>query len=210
MRLFFLCFICCISTVFAFKIPQDTLQGIQQKYGDAALARAKAWEALINDYHHVGELKKLRIVTNFFNQLKASPDEVVWKSRNYWASPLEFLAKGQGDCEDFAIAKYFTLYWLGVAPEKLYFVFVRSKKLSQPHMILAYYETPDADPLILDSQTAWILYASERTDLLPVYSFTDSNVWVNLKNGKKAKVMESKHFPLWENLLKKIEKEFHP
>ena len=38
---------------------------------------------------------------------------------DYWATPVESLRKGEADCEDYAIAKYFTLRQLGVADDKL-------------------------------------------------------------------------------------------
>lgn len=36
------------------------------------------------------------------------------RQTNNWKTPKEFLIDGEGVCEDFAIAKYFTLLELGI------------------------------------------------------------------------------------------------
>ncbi len=55
--------------------------------------------------------------------------------------PLEFLGSNAGDCEDFTIAKYFSLLELGVSDKKLRLVYVKTIELNQFHMVLAYYST---------------------------------------------------------------------
>ena len=46
-------------------------------------------------------------------------DDQHWHQADYWATPIETLASNGGDCEDFSIAKYFTLRELGVAEQCL-------------------------------------------------------------------------------------------
>ena len=49
------------------------------------------------------------------------------------------LARGEGDCEDFAIAKYFTARTLGVPDNKLRITYVYIKRRWKPneaHMVL--------------------------------------------------------------------------
>ncbi|MBL3278677.1 hypothetical protein ELP91_28930, partial [Klebsiella pneumoniae] len=77
----------------------------------------------------------------------------VWGQVDYWGSPLETLTKGQGDCEDYAIGKYFALMAAGVPSARMRLVYVRAQNggVIQAHMVLAYYPTPDAEPLILDN-----------------------------------------------------------
>src|SRR5690606_26911116 len=99
---------------------------------------------------------------------------VIWRQADYWATPLETLAKRAGDCEDFVIAKYFSLINIGVAPEKLRLIYVRARvggmgsSQSIAHMVLGYYATPHADPLVLDNLVGTIAPASQRRDLSPV------------------------------------------
>ncbi len=105
-----------------------------------------------------------------------------WGVEDYWASPLESLGKGAGDCEDYAIGKYFTLTTLGMPHAKLRMVYVRASIAGAPngyvaHMVLAYYPTPEAEPLVLDNLQPGIHLASERPDLLPVFSFNAEGLW---------------------------------
>ncbi|WP_269459990.1 transglutaminase-like cysteine peptidase [Vibrio rumoiensis] len=91
---------------------------------------------------------------------------------------MQFLNAGGGDCEDFSIAKYYTLRELGVDDEKLRLIYVKSLTLNQFHMVVAYYETPSSMPLILDNIDGEIKPASQRSDLVPVYSFNATNLWI--------------------------------
>jgi len=86
------------------------------------------------------------------------------------------LASNGADCEDFSIAKYFALKELGVPIERLRITYVKAVQLNQAHMVLAYYPAPKDEPLILDNLENGVRPASERTDLVPVYSFNDEDV----------------------------------
>lgn len=83
-----------------------------------------------------------------------------------------------------AIAKYYALLAAGVPVGKLRLVYVRatintrSGPAQQAHMVLAYYPSPTAEPLILDNLDGRIRTASRRSDLRPVYSFNSEAVWV--------------------------------
>lgn len=195
---------------FAFTLPETALNQAQQKYGPQAVERLIEWQNLINDNKNDGELHKLRVVTDFFRQLDSVSDEEMWHQVNYWATPVEFIGKGGGDCEDFAIAKYFTLKAMGVPVSKMRLIYVTSTKLKQPHMVLGYYEAPDADPLVLDNTTKWILYGSERPDLKPVYSFNGVSVWYVKGDGSQKKVTSVQQVSLWQDLIKKMQTEAIP
>lgn len=93
------------------------------------------------------------------------------------------LGKGAGDCEDYVIAKYFTLKQLGIPTDKLYFTYVKALKYNQAHMVLSYYETPKSIPLILDNINGKIKIATQRTDLLPVYSFNGDSLYLAKQEG---------------------------
>jgi hypothetical protein len=47
----------------------------------------------------------------------------------------------------------------------------------QPHMVLAYYAQPSAEPLILDNLIGDVRAASRRPDLVPVFSFNGEGLW---------------------------------
>jgi len=114
---------------------------------------------------------------------------------------VEMLSTNGGDCEDFSIAKYFTLLELGVPDERLRITYVKALELNQAHMVLAYYETPESEPLILDNLINKIRSASQRSDLLPVYSFNGNNLWMSKERGQgRAIVGGSQRINLWRDL----------
>ena len=124
---------------------------------------------------------------------------------DYWATPVEFLATDGGDCEDFAIAKYFTLRALGVPTDRMRITYVKAITLNQAHMVLAYYPSPGAEPLVLDNLIGEIKPASQRTDLVPVYSFNGDNLWVAREmRGQGQYVGSSSRIGLWRGLLERM------
>lgn len=130
------------------------------------------------------EPSRVAAVNDFYNhRLRYRDDIDAWGEIDYWASPLEALQQGSGDCEDFALAKYFTLVAMGLPPERLRLVYVRvvmgaaEGKAVQPHMVLAYYPHPQDDPLVLDNLVPQLHQAGDRTDLTPVFSFNADGLW---------------------------------
>jgi predicted transglutaminase-like cysteine proteinase len=151
-----------------------------RKQGTQALAGARALQAELMRAAEQDEEAKLQAVNQFFNRrILFREDTEVWGQIDYWASPLELLDKGQGDCEDFAIAKYFSLLALGVPVPKLRLVYVRAQLGGgvQAHMVLAYYAAATSEPLILDNLITEVRPASRRPDLAPVFSFNGEGLW---------------------------------
>ncbi len=153
----------------------------QRDYGVAGHARVRQWLDFMRGAQALPEQAKLRAVNQYFNHLPNVSDEDRWGRRDYWATPLELLGGNGGDCEDFVIAKYFSLRELGVADDKLQFAYVKAYLRAtgevQSHMVLAYYPTPGDEPYLLDSLTSSISTASKRTDLIPTYSFPANRLW---------------------------------
>lgn len=147
------------------------------------------------------DLDALQAVNSWFNsRIRFVDDQIHWKQADYWATPAETVASAGGDCEDFAIAKYFFLRELGVPMDRLRITYVRSLKLNQAHMVLAYYPSPDAEPFILDNLENRIRLASERTDLEPVYSFNDDEVRM-VQGGRRAQPSQIR---AWKSLLDRL------
>lgn len=172
---------------------------VTEQYGKRAGKRVAKWHKLIADNADQSEWGKLNRVNKFFNQIRWLDDRDHWKQRDYWATPLEMLATNGGDCEDYSIAKYFTLRELGIAEEKLRITYVIALDINQAHMVLAYYETPDAEPLILDNIKGRVLPASSRSDLHPVYSFNGDGLWMAQARGTELKKDNSKMVK-WQDL----------
>lgn len=170
-------------------------------------SRIDAWQRLLATQKQRSEQDKLNVVNRFFNkQLRYEEDIDLWHQEDYWATPIEALIKGAGDCEDYAIAKYFSLRRLGIASEKLQITYVKALRQNRAHMVLTYYSSPQAMPLVLDSLIDSIEPASQRTDLLPVYSFNAEGLWVKGAAGNK-KVGDTKRLSRWQDLLKKMQTE---
>ncbi|MCU1722262.1 MULTISPECIES: cysteine protease LapG [unclassified Pseudomonas] len=184
----------------------------QALYGPlgAGQQRIDAWQQLLATQKQLGDVERLEVVNQFFNrQLRYEEDIDLWHEVDYWATPIQSLIKGAGDCEDYAIAKYFSLRRLGIPAEKLRITYVKALRQNRAHMVLTYYSSPEAMPLVLDSLIDAIKPASQRTDLLPVYAFNGEGLWLTGAAGNK-KVGDTKRLSRWQDLLKKMQAEGFP
>ena len=189
-----------MSMVFAFELSDKVLNFIEKKYGPTARERLEIWQDIANSPTSLSTTEKLNKVNQFFNRTHFKSDWQHWGKEDYWATPVEMLATNGGDCEDYSIAKYFTLKTMGVSVEKLRITYVKAIRLNQAHMILAYYETPDAEPLILDNLIGEIRPASKRPDLVPVYSFNGDGLWLSKQRGQGKKIGDSDKLTRWVDL----------
>ncbi|OOE92428.1 sulfate adenylyltransferase [Salinivibrio sp. MA351] len=174
-------------------------------YGDRAGKRVTAWRNMVENSQDVSELDKLDRVNDFFNQLYFVDDIDLWGQKDYWATPLEFLGAAAGDCEDFSIAKYFSLRELGIDDKKLRLVYVKAIRLDQFHMVVAYYPTPSSEPVLLDNLDPEIKRASLRRDLLPIYSFNGSRLWLMKERGQGELAGNASRLGLWNDLRTRVE-----
>lgn len=202
-----LLFFCSISALGAtgvrLLIDSAQLSAVEALYGEEAKHRVASWGNLMQADRQNSEIKeslKLNHANTFFNQVEWVTDLEHWGEEDYWATPIETLASNGGDCEDFSIGKYFTLLETMVDPQKLRITYVKSKTYNQAHMVLAYYETPGAEPLILDNIDQSIKPASQRQDLVPVYSFSGSGIWLAKERGKKLSANSMNSLPQWKRV----------
>jgi len=199
LRLLFLIF---ISThLLAFNggpIPDKAMKKAERKYGGLVVSRFIEYNTLLSQSEHFSLHQKLTTINDFFNKIPFKSDIKNWKREDYWATPLEFLARYKGDSEDYVIAKYFALKTMGVDTKKLYFTYVNSKKFKRPHMVLSYFKTPDADPFILDNINPELLPASQREDLTPIYNFNPS---AEVHDESQATTHKN-----WEKLYKRVQR----
>nr|WP_322939305.1 transglutaminase-like cysteine peptidase [Pseudomonas sp. s4] len=183
------------------------LKNAESRYGNLGQAQARIldWEALIKSSAALPEPDKLNEVNRFFNRKVRFVDDIqLWRENDYWATPVEMLVKGAGDCEDYSIAKYFTLRRLGIPSEKLRITYVKALNYNQAHMVLTYYASPSAEPLVLDNLINDIRPASQRKDLLPVYAFNAEGLYLPGSNTRKS---DSKKLSRWQDILKKMHAE---
>lgn len=182
-------------------ISDKVMKKAERKYGGLIVGRFLEYNKLLAQAEHVSLRNKLVLVNNFINKIPYKSDLKNWKQEDYWATPLELLARHKGDSEDYVIAKYFALKTLGVDTKKLYFTYVNSTKFNRPHMVLSYFENPKEEPYILDNMTKEISSASDRDDLSPVYNFNPNT----LKKDGDKNLHQSTH-KKWEKLYKRVKR----
>ena len=148
-------------------------------------------------------LNQIKNVNDFFNELTYKTDLMHWKKKDYWATPFEFIGTGAGDCEDYAIAKYFSLIKLGIPEDKLRITYViyqkANSRFEQAHMVFTYYHKTGAEPVILDNIDTRLQLASKRSDLKPVYSFNASGLWQAKTKGETR--VGNNNLKSWQDLM---------
>jgi len=183
------------------------IKQVEAQHGPIAAARVRYWFKLIEQGKTQSDSARLLLANNFFNDAKFLTDDEIWQQKDYWATPLEFLIKDAGDCEDFSIAKYVTLDRMGLDTEKMRITYVKALTLDQPHMVLAYYTTPAGEPLILDNINPQILPAGQRQDLIPVYSFNGKTLWLARSRNEQVPSGDAQQLGLWQDLIQRMQRE---
>lgn len=187
----------------AIEFQPSLLALVEKHFGEQAKSRLLSWKELTASLSGT-DLEKLERVNDFFNKATFTTDQNLWAKEDYWATPVEFLARNAGDCEDYAIAKFFTLLSAGVDEDKLQISYVKALELNQAHMVLAYYATPTSEPLILDNIKADILPASQRPDLEPVYGFNGLGLWLNKFKKNEARALgDADAIDNWSDMLRR-------
>lgn len=187
---------------------------ILARFGLARVSVLREWQSSLAEAKKAPELEKLRKVNDFINRrIEFDDDMSIYNYSDYWATPLETIGHGRADCEDFAIIKYFSLKDAGIPFSKLRLVYVRARldepggTRTQAHMVLAYYATPNAEPLVLDNLVPDILPASQRRDLQPVFSFNSEAIWNGVAGNSARGAGGTGQLSRWQDLLLRARKE---
>ncbi|MEH6396892.1 transglutaminase-like cysteine peptidase [Pseudoalteromonas sp.] len=187
-------------------LSTEALAEIERTYSQSGVERINKWLDFLKRSKHQSQWQKVALVNDFFNQTIAyQTDSQLWGKEDYWATPIETLAQGAGDCEDFAIAKYFSLLALGVTEDKIRLTYVRQLNVNEPHMVISYLEAPNDVPFILDNFNTELLPATVRTDIKPIYSFNGQGLWLAKAKGLGKKLNNNKGFSNWNMMLERIE-----
>jgi predicted transglutaminase-like cysteine proteinase len=194
--------------------PQQLRKAFEARWPRKSPRILESLDELINEARSsASDRDRLERINDFFNRrILFEDDESIWGEYDYWATPLETLATGRGDCEDIAIAKYYTLKAAGVAVAQMRLVYVRATiegprgPQSQAHMVVAWYESPAGEPLILDNLDTRIRPAGERRDLLPVFSFNSEAIWSG-SAGNARRESGSSELNRWADLQRRARAE---
>jgi len=200
-----------VASLVSADLPERTRlqQMLINRYGPAPVPLLQEWLKTVDGAQKLSETERLKRINDFFNRRIAFDDDsAIWGQSDFWATPLDTVGKGRGDCEDFSIAKYYSLKALGIPVAKLRLVYVKARQsgpngpVVQAHMVLAYYSSPNADPLVLDNLKPEIRPASSRSDLTPIFSFNSEGLWHGTGNraGKSS-------LSRWQDLLQRARSE---
>lgn len=142
----------------------------------------KSWRTIITRASGLSRADQLKAVNQFFNRWPYKLDMEVYRRREYWATPAEFLAHS-GDCEDYSIAKYFALRQLGFSKDQLRIVVLWDEIRGLGHAVLSYHGNNDI--LILDSLSNFIVTHKRYKHYIPQVSMNESTRWAHVVRGKK-------------------------
>ena len=120
--------------------------------------------------------QKLDVINAHLNQAVYITDMYNWGVPDYWETPGEFLRR-DGDCEDYAIAKYFTLRALGFDPAKMRIVVLQDLNLRVSHAVLAVFV--GGHRLILDNQIPTVVEDTAIYHYRPIYSINEQAWWLH-------------------------------
>jgi len=201
----------CFSYIFAAGYDFDKLSALaRQQYGEEAQKNIQDLQQLVSQLKTAPDAEKLKKINDFFNNKITFADDIdIWGKSDYWSTPLESIGRQTGDCEDFSIAKYMFLKAVNIPNNKLRLTYVKAtlnnkgQRSARAHMVLSYYATPQAEPLILDSLITEIYPASVRKDLSPIFSFNDKGLWVG--NSSSPNGDAQSHLSRWRDVLLRMQ-----
>ena len=127
-------------------------------------------------------IKNINKTNRFINGLiKYTSDEKLWGENDYWSTPAEVLERRKGDCEDFAILKYYTLKYIGFPPDSMRLAVVKQDRGPTHAIMVIEFENKT---YILDNQLTMVV---EDIKLLnkytPIYSVNESGWWRHRKSS---------------------------
>lgn len=184
----------------------QVIRKAEKRYGRQGQAKERllSWSAMVEDYRSRTEAEKVDAVNRYFNRhVQFREDIALWKQADYWATPVETLVMGAGDCEDIALAKYFTLRLLDVAEDKLSITYAKVLNPQQAHMVMTYQPEAGVEPMVLDNLTEEILPASAREDLKLLYAFDDRSMYA-FDGPAMRRIGKAQEIPCWYELLSKL------
>jgi predicted transglutaminase-like cysteine proteinase len=135
-----------------------------------------AWTAFLDSLSQMTPREQMQAVNQWANARPYVEDIVNWGVADYWETPGQFLARG-GDCEDYAVFKYFSLIRLGFSPDDLRIVVVDDAKLKAFHAVLAV--RAGGETWLLDSQIAEIETLAAAVQYAPIYSLNEHGWWMH-------------------------------
>ena len=156
---------------------QRSLQALATCEHDKTLCESKEierWTGLVTDLKAQNRLRQMITVNRWFNRLPYKYDEYAYNTQDYWADTVELLQK-RGDCEDFALSKYYTLRRLGFSPDELKITVVYDNEKYSNHAVLMVYT--GGSRYMLDSNSDDMGPSPMEYRYKTLYSFNETSAW---------------------------------
>jgi predicted transglutaminase-like cysteine proteinase len=134
---------------------------------------AKPLASLLSTLRQDDQRELVRQVNRHFNSFPYVGDRQAFRIDDHWLSPINFVQRS-GDCEDFAIAKYFVLRLMGIPDERMQLLLVRDERRRLDHAVLLI--DFDSEVLVLDNLSdvaPWQKFSHYR----PIYAFNAQTTW---------------------------------
>ncbi len=160
------------------EVDRPTFSACARNAGKCGSSALRAWGKIIREARGLSPSAQLKSINRYFNRWPYKFDSEVYGTREYWATPAEFLKKS-GDCEDYAIVKYYALRELGFSAEELRVVILLDRIRGIGHAVLAVYVRDDI--LILDSLTDLIFSHTKYKHYIPQYSMNETTRWAHTR-----------------------------
>jgi len=195
-----------VGNAYEFKLSKKDIKQINNsKKKSFIVNRLNKYQTLKKKVINYELIRKLSHINTFINKVLPAHDIKANSALDYWATPKEFLIGGHGDCEDYAIAKYFTLLELGIKKEKLYFAVVDVKGRRDSHMVLFYVEDKNKPPLVMDNLNFKVVPLTVRKRLIPKFAFNEIDSYKFNHKGftKKVRINWGKE-DKWNKLLTRV------
>jgi predicted transglutaminase-like cysteine proteinase len=150
---------------------------------DCRPASARAWREAIAQARGLGRRQQIDIVNRYFNKWPYKLDSELYGVREYWATPVEFMSRS-GDCEDFAIAKFFALRQLGFGNEEMRVVALLDQIRGIGHAVLVIFL--EGDILVLDNLNEYVLSHNLYAHYRPHFSVNETHRWAHVRAVEPA------------------------
>ncbi len=172
--------------------------------------KQKSLTTLMQQIKPLNDFRKIQVINNYFNQFKNISDLTLWGTKEYWATPKELLSQNGGDCEDFAVAKYYFLKKAGVREKSLRLAYViayiKETMSIENHLVLLYYNKSTDQEYVLDNINKSIEPVLQRKDLSYQFAFNQLKVWTLNKKIKDYQIKRSRIFKSWQGVLNRMDK----
>lgn len=180
---------------------------LSSQTSEKSKAILKDYERFMNETALKSPTIQLEAVNFYINTIVPRHDEQNYQQEDYWASRGEFLSKGGGDCEDYAIAKFYTLKDLGFDTQKMGLCVVKEQGKDFWHMVLFVFGKAKEEPLVLDNRNFKVLPLSKRVDLVEIKECMNEEGTFKFENNAFVLMGSRKPHKAFYKILERSKKE---